>query len=138
MVVHVVAGALVADARVLLGYRTESRSSYPGVWDLPGGHVEPGESSRAALERELHEELGIVVRAADGPETMRLADSGVQGDLVLDVWRVSAWAGAPENTGPEEHDEIRWFTAESLSTARLAHPSYVDLLSRALGHSAGR
>ncbi|WP_308199974.1 NUDIX domain-containing protein [Actinotalea sp. C106] len=138
MTVHVVAGALVADDQVLLGLRSASRSSFPGVWDLPGGHVEAGESSRAALDRELREELGVVVQVAHGPEGIRLANSGVAGDLVLDVWRVSVWAGTPENAAPDEHDELRWFTAAQLASVSLAHPSYVGLLSRVLGRSAGR
>lgn len=138
MAVHVVAGALIADGQVLLGYRTASRRSFPGVWDLPGGHVERGESSRTALERELREELGVVTRVADGPETIRLVGEGVEGDLVLDVWHVSDWAGTPQNVAPEEHDELGWFTAERLATAHLAHPSYVELLSRMLARSAGR
>jgi 8-oxo-dGTP diphosphatase len=58
-VVLVSAVALVdRDGRVLLAQRPEGKSM-AGLWEFPGGKVEPGESPEAALIRELHEELGI-------------------------------------------------------------------------------
>ncbi|UWQ18223.1 8-oxo-dGTP diphosphatase MutT [Jannaschia sp. M317] len=58
-VVLVSAVALVdADGRVLLAQRPEGKSM-AGLWEFPGGKVEPGETPEQALIRELHEELGI-------------------------------------------------------------------------------
>jgi ADP-ribose pyrophosphatase YjhB (NUDIX family) len=55
----VVAAALVdADGRVLLQQRPEGKSM-AGLWEFPGGKIEPGETPEAALVRELEEELGI-------------------------------------------------------------------------------
>ncbi len=60
--VLVVAAALIdADGRVLLAQRPEGRSM-AGLWEFPGGKVEPGETPEAALIRELQEELSIEVR----------------------------------------------------------------------------
>jgi 8-oxo-dGTP diphosphatase len=47
-----------ADGRVLLAQRPEGKSM-AGLWEFPGGKVEPGETPEAALIRELHEELGV-------------------------------------------------------------------------------
>ena len=47
-----------AEGRVLLAQRPEGKSM-AGLWEFPGGKVEPGETPEAALIRELHEELGI-------------------------------------------------------------------------------
>ncbi len=61
-----VAAAVVfgPDGRVLLAQRPEGRA-YAGYWEFPGGKLEPGETPRQALDRELHEELGLeVVEAA--------------------------------------------------------------------------
>jgi 8-oxo-dGTP diphosphatase len=49
---------LDADNRVLLAQRPEGKSM-AGLWEFPGGKVEPGETPEAALIRELNEELGI-------------------------------------------------------------------------------
>ena len=60
----VVAVALVdADRRVLIAQRPEGKSM-AGLWEFPGGKVEPGESPEDALIRELEEELGISTRQA--------------------------------------------------------------------------
>ena len=67
-----VGAMLVRDGRVLLGLRRRDRRVAPAVWDVPGGHVEPGESPRTALRRELREELGIEAELA-GP-LRRLVD----------------------------------------------------------------
>ena len=58
-----VAAAVVvrADGSVLLAQRPAGKP-YAGYWEFPGGKLEPGESPRDALARELVEELGIVVR----------------------------------------------------------------------------
>jgi len=60
----VVACALVdADKRVLIAQRPEGKT-LAGLWEYPGGKVEPGERPEATLIRELHEEIGITVSEA--------------------------------------------------------------------------
>jgi len=60
----VAACALVdADGRVLLGQRPEGKK-LAGLWEFPGGKVEPGETPEAALIRELFEEIGITTKEA--------------------------------------------------------------------------
>jgi 8-oxo-dGTP diphosphatase len=123
---HVVAGVLVRGATVLLGHRSPDRRWYPDVWDLPGGHVEPGEDEPAALARELHEEVGVVPR--DPVPMTRLEDD----ELVLSLWVVRAWDGEPRNLQPHEHDALRWVGAADLPGLRLVHPAYVEVLRQAV------
>ena len=68
-VAELVCGLLVRDGKALLVHRSPERAVYPGVWDLPGGHVEPGESKPAALVRELAEELDVGIEEPGGTAT---------------------------------------------------------------------
>jgi 8-oxo-dGTP diphosphatase len=131
MTVHVVGGLLVDGDRVLLGHRSPTRRWYPDVWDLPGGHVEADESHRDALVREVREELGVDVTAAHEHQRVRVRAPGDE-DVVIDTWLVTSWAGTPVNRCPDEHDDLRWFTADEVPETDLAHPSLVGLIRSAL------
>ncbi|WP_232021623.1 MULTISPECIES: NUDIX domain-containing protein [Pseudonocardia] len=127
--VALVGGVLMDGDRVLLGLRHPDRVSFPGVWDVPGGHVEPGESPRRALRRELREELGIEATVEE--PWSRLADDDLGIDLSL--WLIRHWHGDIRNLAPHEHQQLRWFTARDLlDSLPLAHPTYVTLLGDAL------
>ena len=92
----VVAAALIDEAgRVLVQQRPVGKSM-AGLWEFPGGKVEPGETPEAALVRELHEELGIEVDACDliaGP----FASEPLSGrHLIMLVYICRSWRGTPE------------------------------------------
>lgn len=124
---HVVAGALLDGDRVLLGHRAPARRWFPDVWDLPGGHVEAGETEAAALRRELAEELGVDVRTVDPQPVTRIDDPVA--DMRLSIWAVRSWTGTPGNRCAEEHDELRWVTRQEIAGQALAHPRYAGLLA---------
>jgi mutator protein MutT len=127
---RVVTGALVRDDCVLLVHRSASRDEYPGVWDLPGGHIEPGESELEALTRELHEEIGVRIELGSTNHLRRLEAGGVEETVLLSAWLVGEWHGTPTNAAPEEHDEVRWFGSEELPT--LAHRPLPEALADAI------
>ena len=124
---RVVGAVLRRGDRVLLARRSPARGWYPDVWDVPGGHVEPGEDGPAALARELREELGIEAHVIGEPfARVRAAD------FVMDVWLLDAWSGEPVNAAPDEHDALAWVGTGDLDGLRLA-PGAAAQVRRALG-----
>jgi mutator protein MutT len=116
---EIVTAALVREGRVLLVHRSRNRRAYPDVWDLPGGHIDAGETELAALAREMHEELGVQIATGSAIHLCRL-EVGHGEELVrFSAWIVGEWEGTPTNVAPDEHDEIRWFRPEELPP--LAH-----------------
>jgi mutator protein MutT len=112
--VHVVAGVLNdAAGRVLLAERPVGKH-LAGSWEFPGGKVESGETPLAGLERELHEELGVMVEAAH--PLMRLMHSYPNRDIDLDVWLVTSFRGEPRSL---DGQRLRWCEREELSRADL-------------------
>ena len=86
----------------LLAQRPEGKP-YPGYWEFPGGKIEPGEDARAALDRELREELGIEVREAT-PWITRIY-AYTHATVRLHFFRVTRWDNEPQ---PLEDQAIRW------------------------------
>ncbi len=111
---QVVVGALVREDQVLLVHRRPDKGARPDVWDLPGGHIESGESEWGALTRELHEELGVQIVTASSFHLCRLSVGTPNEPAVLSAWLVRDWQGTPANVAAEEHDDLRWFRFEEL------------------------
>ncbi|MFT3806909.1 Nudix family hydrolase [Arenimonas sp.] len=109
--IHVVAG-VIADARgrILLARRTAGRD-LAGAWEFPGGKLEAGEAPLAALDRELHEELGIRVLAAE--PLLAVPQQYPTKRIVLDVWRVTRFSGKPHG---REKQALAWSPPEKLHT----------------------
>ena len=125
--VVVTAAILRRGSEILLCHRHPERDHYPDVWDLPGGHVEDGESLPETLARELHEELGIRIDTRED-EPWRVFR---EGDVELSVFLIDHWSGELQNRAREEHDEIQWVDPTQLDDLQLAHPIYESLLSEA-------
>jgi 8-oxo-dGTP diphosphatase len=120
---RIVAAVLVDRGRVLLCHRSPDRRWYPDLWDLPGGHVEPGETCLGALAREIREELGVLVHESSTIPLERVSTA----EFEMDIWLVARWRGTPTNLASKEHDAIGWFGLE------LAHESYAETLRTVLG-----
>ena len=110
--IHVVAGVLFdASGRVLVARRPEGRH-LAGLWEFPGGKLMPGESREVGLARELAEELGVGVLAAQ--PLIRVEHRYPDREVVLDVWRVESYSGEPHG---REGQPIAWRDIRSLDSA---------------------
>lgn len=90
-IVHVVAGVITdARGRILLARRTEGRD-LAGLWEFPGGKVDPGETPEQALVRELREELGIDAHVGD--PVIAVPQQYPHKRLRLDVRHIASWSG---------------------------------------------
>ncbi|MFZ0819959.1 MAG: (deoxy)nucleoside triphosphate pyrophosphohydrolase [Candidatus Acidiferrales bacterium] len=123
----VVAGIIVRDSRVLICQRKRG-GSFPLKWEFPGGKVEPGEDLRAALVRELAEELGI--RAVIGREIWRTTYHypGKPEPLLVVFNLADAGAQMPK-MDPQSFEQIAWVAPAELATYDFL-PANAELIAK--------
>ena len=97
---------------MLIAQRAKGRHQ-GGLWEFPGGKVEPGEGGRAALRRELREELGIEITMAR--PLIRVQYRYPDRAVLLDCWHVSHWEGEVHG---REGQRIAWARPEALDERR--------------------
>ncbi|AHH94292.1 NUDIX domain-containing protein [Kutzneria viridogrisea] len=105
----VVVGAAIIRAGRVLAQQRSFPSECAGRWEFPGGRVEPGESERAAVVRECHEELGVAV----SPGRLIGGDLPLANGMVLRVYTASLDDPASEPAAVE-HRAVRWVAASEL------------------------
>jgi len=104
-IVLVAAAALVdVDGRVLICQRPEGKQ-LAGLWEFPGGKVEPGETPEACLIRELEEELGIRVSHACLAPFVFASHEYESFHLLMPLYLVRRWEGQVANL---EHKAMAW------------------------------
>jgi len=109
--VLVSAAALVdRDGRVLLAQRPESKAM-AGLWEFPGGKVEPGESPEAALIRELREELGIDTWSSCLAPLTFASHAYDDFHLLMPLFICRKWEGIPES---REGQRLAWAAPDRL------------------------
>lgn len=128
-----VTAAILLDARgrVLVGLRRVGKR-LGGMWEFPGGKLEPGETPEACLARELAEELGVVVTV--GPridECMHTYDFGM---IRLVAFAVELVDGA---STPLDHEHLDWVASADLEALAFT-PTDCPLLPAIRAHAASR
>ena len=104
-VVLVVAVALIdRDGRILIAQRPEGKSM-AGLWEFPGGKVEPGESPDAALIRELQEELGVDTRQSCLAPLTFASHAYDDFHLLMPLYVCRVWKGIPR---AKEGQKLCW------------------------------
>lgn len=110
-----VVGAVIVDGGRVLCAQRGPAGSLAGMWEFPGGKIEPGETPRVALEREIVEELDCRVVVGDEvTTTVHEYDFGV---VKLTTFYCALAEGTPRLT---EHAAVRWILPASLDTLEWA------------------
>jgi 8-oxo-dGTP diphosphatase len=111
--IHVMAGAILdARGRVLVARRPD-HAHQGGLWEFPGGKLEPGETPEQGLARELEEELGIGVLGSR--PLIRIHHDYGDRRILLEVRRVDAYSGIPQG---REGQPLAWLAPDAMDPAR--------------------
>lgn len=114
---HVAAAIFIRDQKVLACRRAPHKSS-PGLWEFPGGKVEPGETSFIALVREIKEELGFECKPR---ETYDVSITRV-GELEIKLETIVCPYESDQELSSTDHDEFRWLEVDELHKVKWAKP----------------
>ena len=107
----VVACALIdADKRILIAQRPHGKA-LAGLWEFPGGKIDPQERPEQALIRELHEELGIVVKEPCLAPLTFASYAYPDFHLLMPLYICRRWEGLVQ---PRENQAVKWVMAREL------------------------
>lgn len=112
--IEVTGAVIVQDGKILAAQRGPGKA-LAGLWEFPGGKIEPGESPEEALHRELKEEL--LCEAEVGSFITTTEHEYDFGLVVLSTYFCTLRLGTPRLT---EHQEIRWLAPEELDSVEWA------------------
>ena len=122
MTVDVVAAIIRDNQKILITQRFDN-VHLPGLWEFPGGKVEPDESLTAALEREIREELGVTILVGD--EFFSVVHDYTPKSVRLHFFNCSIIDGEPH---PLEVADMRWVQPEELGQFEFP-PADADLIA---------
>lgn len=119
--------ALIDESGQVLMQRRPLNRQHGGLWEFPGGKIEPGENAEQAARRELREELGVEVHAVE--------PVGFSGDtaVTLLLFACRAWLGSPASS---EGARLQWLELRLLPTLPMPPLDY-PLVTPLRRHLAG-
>lgn len=115
---------LVRDDQVLLLQRRDTDPAFNGLWQLPAGKLDAGESVLHAAVREAHEEVGVVIDPVDlhHVHTTHVNGCGPEPRLGL-FFLTRRWIGQPGNREPEKCFTVGWFALNALPDEIIDYPA---------------
>ncbi|MGR3563369.1 MAG: 8-oxo-dGTP diphosphatase MutT [Heliomarina sp.] len=100
------------DGRILIAQRPEGKAM-AGLWEFPGGKVEPGETPEEALIREMQEELGIDTWASCLAPLTFASHKYDDFHLLMPLFVCRKWQGIPRS---RENQALKWVRAQDLKS----------------------
>ena len=123
-VIPVASGIIIKDNKILIGLRSK-KDQGGGLWEFPGGKVEPGETPEQALVRELSEELGIKTwNSCLAPLTFA-SHAYEKFHLLMPLFVCRKWEGI---VLPKEKQELKWVYSRELKNYPMP-PADIPLIS---------
>jgi 8-oxo-dGTP diphosphatase len=114
--IRVVAAVITDDEGRVLACRRAPHKSLAGLWEFPGGKVEPGESDEEALVREIREELGVQIEVGQ----FLGSSIGPADDIEINLVAYLAMLVGSKITQSSDHDGFRWLLASELGDLKWA------------------
>ena len=123
---RIAALALVQGNEVLLAQRSFQSDWAPGMWHVPGGKVEAGETVEAAALREITEEIGVEVQLVDVAFRGIVAYDQASGRHVdTFCFSTNRWTGNPSIKEPQKCEALDWFALDSMPDNMTEHSRVV-------------
>lgn len=124
--VPVTAAVIEKDGKILLAKRKPG-GALGGMWEFPGGKIDPGETPQECVRRELREELALEVEV--GPEVVRAVHRYDRGVIELVAFRATIVSGEPQLL---DHQELVWVEPSKLLDYQLC-PADLPVARAVLG-----
>ena len=107
--------------KVFLPKRADTKKFLPGLYELPGGHIDYGEDIVAGLKREIKEEFGMTVNIGDPFAAFTYVNT-VKGSHSIEVIYFARFIEPIGNIiiNPEDHSEYRWLSVDEIAEHRSA------------------
>jgi ADP-ribose pyrophosphatase YjhB (NUDIX family) len=134
-----VSAAIIREGHVLVAQRTKVGSASVGLFTLPGGVVEAGETLHQAIVREVAEETGIVIEpvalAGHREFITRSADGRVERHFVI-LCFAARWIVGEGTPDPDELADLRWVRPAELAALRTT-PGLAEIVAEAFARMEG-
>lgn len=108
----VVVGLLHREGKIFVARRSDTKQAFPGQFELPGGHVDPGETLVTALAREIKEELQVEVKVGEIIHAFTYHSENM--DKVEICYLCTIPEGIEPIFDPDDHSEARWIGSNEI------------------------